>query len=51
MSGRAGAKSSFGDMTFPENPASRQAESDAFGNGGAMRAPLWRVHTDPKGHA
>ena len=32
----AGAgKIMFGDMIFPENPASRQAESVAFGNGDA----------------
>ncbi len=51
MSGRAGETSSFGDMTFPENPASRQVGNVISHKGGAMRAPLRRVLTDPKGHA
>ena len=45
----------FGDLTFPENLASRQAESVASGNGDARpvirdhrTAPLRRV-SDPEG--
>src|SRR4051812_18778726 len=42
----------FGDMTFPENPAFRQAESDTFGNGGTwpvIKGRPFRRVSDPEG--
>ena len=40
-----------GALILPENLSDRKSKVTAFDNGGAMRAPLWRVLTDPKGDA
>ncbi len=41
MPGRAGEVRGLATTNIPENLPVRQAENVTFGDGGAMRAPLW----------
>ena len=52
MSGRAGDSQFVAVLNIPENLPGRKSKVTAFDNGGAMRAPLWRVQpTRTRTHA